>query len=246
MKNFIFIDIDGVLLTFPDAEKNSYSHSKAFTQSCVNVLNKITDTTGAKLVVSSAWRIEKSIEYIQKLFKDNGVTGEVAGKTDDPDDGTISISKSRGEYIQKWINENNVDDGTISISKSRGEYIQKWINENNVDRYVIIDDSEWDLKETHPNNFYHITNGDVGLQDSDIEPIKKVVIIVVKGKFAHVEEKTHHGRYYHLPKLDLSDPTKEEITLSNGEFNYPQSEEPNKIDDIIEQTKKIKDFDPLS
>jgi len=106
----IFIDIDGVLLTFPDAETNSYSHSTAFTNRCVEVLNKITDSiTGAKLVVSSAWRIDKSVEYIQKLFKENGVTGEVVGKTDDPeDDGSpIIISKSRGEYIQKWIDENH-------------------------------------------------------------------------------------------------------------------------------------------
>jgi len=255
MNTTIFIDIDGVLLTFPDAEKNSYSHSKAFTKSCVDTLNKMTDSIGFKLVVSSAWRIDKSIEYIQKLFKDNGVTGEVIGKTDDPD-----------------------DSGTISISKSRGEYVQKWLDEHDSCNYIIIDDSEWDLKQTHPDNFYHITDGDVGLQDSDMDNIFEMCVksalklkgvITIKSKMSYAPNRTMNRPYTkeriqkvldieskeHLHNVldaetDYIEVEKSNFPPTDPNYKFPdgcfQTQEPSKIDEIIEATKKIKDFDPLS
>ena len=203
MNTVIFTDIDGVLLTFPDAETNSYSHSKAFTKSCVDVLNKITDSTGAKLVVSSAWRIERSIEYLQKLFKDNGVTGDVIGKTDDPED----------------------DGSLITISKTRGEYIQKWVDENKVDRYAIIDDSEWDLNQSHPDNFYHIKDGDKGLQESDIEPYFETMVNgimnnlpVIKGEMAYASKCNTTNRRYGVNDVEIGKPTYSGGKFGNG-FN---------------------------
>lgn len=100
--NIIFLDVDGVLIssdymkslngTFNDVEKYQQLDPVAVAR-----LNKITDTTGASIVVSSTWRIYyKHIADLRGTFIKAGVTGKII-------DRTPINNNSRGEQIAQWL-----------------------------------------------------------------------------------------------------------------------------------------------
>ncbi len=81
-----------------------------FRKEAVAHLNMITEATGAKLVISSSWRIgSRRKNQLPLHFKLEGVRGEVIGMTP-------------------------------SLDGSRGSEIQAWLDENPVEKFVIIDD----------------------------------------------------------------------------------------------------------
>jgi hypothetical protein len=89
----IFLDFDGVLVT-------AHDRYKAGSPFCVFNLNRITDATGAKLVVSSSWRILFEMDELVRFLREWGVTGEVIGKT------PVIHDVERGIEIQKWLKMN--------------------------------------------------------------------------------------------------------------------------------------------
>lgn len=91
----IFLDIDGVLIN-----QATCRHFGVVDPACVKELNRLTDTTGAKIVLSSCWRIGWPVKEVQRHFKEKwGITGEVIGKT------PVDWNQERGNEIQMWIDE---------------------------------------------------------------------------------------------------------------------------------------------
>ena len=89
----IFLDIDGVLinrrsckigLDVPDHE-------------CVERLNRIIAATSAVLVISSAWRIGRSVEELKDLMKLFGVKAKVIDRT------ICNWNWIRGQEIENWL-----------------------------------------------------------------------------------------------------------------------------------------------
>jgi len=88
MNKLIFLDVDGVMnnlkyiKSIADGFDNPY---KQMDPAAVKLLNKITDTTGAKIVISSTWRLQFTDEPIALalLINGYGITGSVIGMTDD-------------------------------------------------------------------------------------------------------------------------------------------------------------------
>lgn len=125
----IFFDVDGVLNSnkiadewhlktgkngwggfFPEEEKATNENVK-WGQDNVNNLKLITETSGAKLVVSSTWRKHFSTKKFKEMFA-------VYGWIDAP-----VIDRTPGGY------------------RIRGMEINTWLNDNKeVEDYVIIDD----------------------------------------------------------------------------------------------------------
>ena len=120
----IFLDIDGVLnneLWYRsdkyDALSNEFKtcthefHDLAqFDPLCVENLNRITEQTGAKIVVSSSWRIGREVSELQDLLAKAGIKGEVIDKTpklwfERPEDYPY-YSVPRGCEIKAWIEMN--------------------------------------------------------------------------------------------------------------------------------------------
>ena len=135
----IFLDFDGVLnnqLWFTSDEfkklgspQNVEDHDyRQFSPLNVGLLNNLTDSTGAKIVVSSSWRKYRTLEELQKLLKSVGVIGEVIGKTPyltfNKVDGIEHRSVPRGCEIKAWIESNK---GIL------GEKVSKF-------KYIILDD----------------------------------------------------------------------------------------------------------
>jgi hypothetical protein len=86
----------------------------------VRRLNRILDATGAKVVVSSTWRYNRTVEQLQDTLKRRGFLGEVIGVTPDlcrvPDSETgLYLVKVRGVEIQAWLDENAQAGASIAI-----------------------------------------------------------------------------------------------------------------------------------
>ncbi|MCD9584774.1 HAD domain-containing protein [Tenacibaculum maritimum] len=152
----IFLDIDGVLNSRVWYNSNEYktmgtSIKRYFDPKCVQLLNNITLETGAKIVVSSSWRVTRSLVQLQDLFKLIGITGKVYGKTQDLSLYETDSKNLRGLEIKDWITTNE---------KRIKSPIQ----------YIILDDENGFLKEQKL--FFFQTNPNIGL---DISITKKII-----------------------------------------------------------------------
>lgn len=139
----IFLDFDGPIIP----EQSHMTHrplaQKAWPAS-IEALNRITDTTGAKIVVSSSWRTD-GLSQVQKLLKSWGVTGQVIGTTPVLFQKTDSI----------WA--------TAPRGKEIGDYLKR---RKDVEAFVIIDDDN-DMEDLEP--FLILTPFDVGLTEKDAD-----------------------------------------------------------------------------
>jgi hypothetical protein len=91
----VFLDFDGPIIPKQSHETRRPLESKAW-PSCIAALNRITKTTGAQIVVSSAWR-GSGLKEMQNLLESWGVTGDVTGVT------PILCGETRGKEIAKYL-----------------------------------------------------------------------------------------------------------------------------------------------
>ena len=150
----IFLDIDGVLNAHeydPEVLSGQIRRDK------VDLLNRILKVTGAKIVMSSAWRYlvhrgECSLKGPEWLLRSHGMlANRLIGVT------RTDTQLIRGRYdgTQHWPADNE-----------RGQQISDWLVDNTVDAYVVIDDLDLGISGMHP--FVH-TDGTVGLTEVDAE-----------------------------------------------------------------------------
>jgi hypothetical protein len=130
MSKIVFLDIDGVLNSSDffkrrplklDSEFKSWFerdvsfsplyHLTLIDPEAVQLLNKITCATGAKIVVSSTWRLLTPFDTLVDILREVGVTGEIIGKTP-------RLGGHRGPEVQEAIDFCSF----------------------NVDKFVILDD----------------------------------------------------------------------------------------------------------
>lgn len=160
MEKIIFLDIDGVLnpvhymnamykmwkASFNEIKSHDEYGQLFFYQNC-EALQKIVDETGAKIVISSTWRMAGESE-MKALWKHRNLAGEIIGIT--PTE-TQVVESGEAEFYDMVC---------------RGMEIAHWIKHNNFKgNYVIIDDTEDMLKEQE--QFFVVTNGYVGLTLKD-------------------------------------------------------------------------------
>jgi hypothetical protein len=101
----IFLDMDGVIVDYTKNRQKDKPHSSFGEiasrnnpqKEYIENLNKITDATRAKIVISSAWRVgETSISFWNKYFYLLGIKGDVI-------DVTPYLSTDRGNEILTWL-----------------------------------------------------------------------------------------------------------------------------------------------
>lgn len=168
VNKIIFLDIDGVLnpthymnalykmwkASFEDVKSHDEYGQLFFYHNC-NALDTIIGNTGAKIVMSSSWRME-GMTKMQKMWKDRRLAGEIIDVTP-----TANVLVDAGK--EKFYD-----------SVCRGAEIQYWIDANNFKgKYCIIDDDD-DMLEEQQNNFVK-TNSSCGLTYKDAE---KAILIL--------------------------------------------------------------------
>lgn len=154
----IFLDIDGVLNGY--GKDYTYEYIKGYPDSggsdehllsrhLISNFNYLVEHTGAKVVVSSTWRLGETVESMQKIFNSVGIKCVVIGLTG------VSKEGIRGVEINSWIN-NNVD---ISYHTAK-DFTYEFTD------YVILDDDS-DMLLWQKDNFVQ-TNGQRGLTKADV------------------------------------------------------------------------------
>lgn len=108
----VFLDFDGVIVRgdgdYLKQEESVHDvgspewYAEVFDPTCMENLNRIVAKTGAKVVISSAWRGGRSILDLRKILTAAGFKGEVIGKTRNGKRG-----EEREEQIADWINDGN-------------------------------------------------------------------------------------------------------------------------------------------
>lgn len=91
----IFLDFDGVLNIIP---KSYDQFGGTFHDEFVENLKSIIDQTGAKIVVSSTWRLS-GISFLRDMWKFRNYPREIIGTTPD-------TNFTRGHEIQMWLDRN--------------------------------------------------------------------------------------------------------------------------------------------
>lgn len=126
----IFLDIDGVLNTHNNIEKQIRENNNQpfpgmdlnFCPIALNNLKEIVKQTGAKIVISSTWRGSKSMPYSSPYRKHwQAILNNLS---------TVGIHRE-------------IIDVTPSIrgNVTRGQEISLWLEQrNDIDKFVIIDD----------------------------------------------------------------------------------------------------------
>lgn len=106
----IFLDIDGVLNSqlFYTKRKRQKGQSKEdyhlqnIDSKPIEFLNELIEKTGAKIVISSSWRIGNTMPYLQSLLNKKGLKGEIIAFTP-----MLKYPGAlRGNEIYLWINQN--------------------------------------------------------------------------------------------------------------------------------------------
>lgn len=156
MTKICFLDIDGVLNSVNFFEEKSQSkrwdefkekyENKHIAFGLANIdpkavelLNKLTEATGAKIVVSSSWRGDSAL---QTIFTLAGIKEPIYGET------PRLYSRYRGQEIQQWLDKHKCDkyiilDDDLDFFDSQLPYLihTDWkigLTENDVDMAIEI------------------------------------------------------------------------------------------------------------
>jgi hypothetical protein len=159
MTKIIFLDFDGVLnsqLWYVRTKGNRGEDD--LDVNAIEFLNSLIKSTDAKIVVSSTWRLTKTIEELQSILYRNGFEGEVIGKTKDLRRGEDSDCILRGNEILCWMKDNPTVLG------------QPYYDYKN---YVIFDD-DTDMLYWQKDNFIK-TDPYVGLTPTNVYKAKKIL-----------------------------------------------------------------------
>jgi hypothetical protein len=175
----IFLDFDGVI----NSEKWMVSRRDKYTMDdihnqypfyeidpeAVSRLNKIIEATGAKVVVSSTWRLGRTVEQLTEILKFQGFEGEIIGMTDHfGGAGKSGYTIPRGCEIEHWLDQKGFKRISWSIDRLR-----KKIEKSEVKNYIILDD-DTDMLLSQKEHFVN-TSWQSGITDEDVEKSVKIL-----------------------------------------------------------------------
>ena len=153
MEKYIFLDFDGVINT-PKGK---------FDKKVEANLIHLVERSDAKIIISSTWRLQ-SMEYIQQLWQEYHLPGEVIGLT--PSCNSINFSNVDGQ--EEWQ----------GLHGCKGLEIAEWLRLNAKEpyRYIILDDEE-DFLFSQREHLVKV-EGSKGLDKADV----RVAIQILKTK----------------------------------------------------------------
>ncbi len=158
----IFLDIDGVLncenayrsgecnYTNWNWEDGREDHHQSFCSWSKELLNKLIEETGAKIVISSTWR-SSGIEFMRKVWELEGMSGEIIGITPNFRGDINGYTIPRGCEIDYYL-EHDLKFNHINWDQS---VQQEYIDKSGVENYIIIDDDS-DMLYGQRNHFVHV------------------------------------------------------------------------------------------
>ena len=134
----LFLDFDGVLFPIP-ADGHLESRLEPSAEAVAN-LNLLVQLTGARVVVTSAWREDRTVQQLEELLRGWGYAWSVLDKTR-----ATSYEEDRGADVRAWL--------AYSTEP--------------VEAFVVVDDEPTDLESLAKHRV--MPKPDVGLQFHDVQ-----------------------------------------------------------------------------
>jgi hypothetical protein len=131
----IFLDIDGVLNVIGQGHDE---FGQIFHKHFEKNLKRIVDETGAKIVISSTWRMS-GLKVMREMWKKRKLPGEIVGITSTAD----QVVKRGTHKFYDLVN--------------RGHEIQQWIDDHEITKFVILDDDD-DMLDSQHDYFVQTSN----------------------------------------------------------------------------------------
>ena len=172
MKKVIFLDVDGVL----NSDRTLYEDI-SLEDDLISNLKEIINKTGAKIILSSSWRL--STEAIATLMDKLDKFGlAISGMTCDSVD-LDWLEKYKFDTTKKYLDTKfDYDENKqIKITHDRGAEIFKWLHDHDDCAYVILDDEIEDIKPYFNESAIVKTSYKTGLTKEDV---KKAIQILNK------------------------------------------------------------------
>jgi hypothetical protein len=147
MSKIIFLDIDGVLnnevfvnsfweilkqlkMKRPEAKELHQivmrdDYGNLFCPTACKMLKLLVERTGAKIVISSAWRKDGGLIEMQNMWKHRQLPGDVIDIT------PIRDNEPRGEEIAEWLSKNEheeyviLDDDSDMLEEQKNNFVQQ-------------------------------------------------------------------------------------------------------------------------
>jgi hypothetical protein len=125
MKPVIFLDIDGILSTFGEYNRNrkkfwdKYEIANdlklpyEFNSVCVKVLNEILKETDADIILSSDWRTHWNLQELDNIFKFNKVIKSPMDVTEVFPTSFMFLEKNRAHEIDIYRQKHNLENYVI-------------------------------------------------------------------------------------------------------------------------------------
>jgi len=140
----IFLDFDGVLNSrrfMLECAEGGRSGVTGLDPKAVAHLNRICRQTGAAIVVSSSWRIGRTLEQLREVLREAGCTAAVEDAT--PRSYEIADAKLARAFAERGIGLTDEEAGHVLVAaKGRGREIDAWLSkrEGKVESFVVLDD----------------------------------------------------------------------------------------------------------
>ena len=139
----IFLDIDGVLTTcsYHNPDTNHIDPRRVW------ILSQIVNRTGAKIVLTSTWKMgydkdsgkkEDYYKILEKVLTEYGL--EIFDITDD-------IPEKIKNPLPQTFSLEDLDNVEGVHGTGRAAEVEKWIRKHVVENFVILDDEDHDWKE---------------------------------------------------------------------------------------------------
>lgn len=159
----VFLDIDGVLnhcATRGPSATEGEPLPIPIAPECMSRLNRLIAETGAKVVISSSWRLFTSWEHLGPALVRHGLMAEVIGETPD--------LVNDAPWLERWRAREGAPFAYERME--RGWEIREWLAAHpEVEQFVILDDCS-DMAELKP--CLVLTDPIAGLDDPDVERAK--------------------------------------------------------------------------
>ena len=151
----IFLDIDGVVNCSDTKER--FHGLVGVEQEKIKLIKQIVDATGAKLVLSSTWRVGWFYE----------------------ETGTHLNDFQEWQYLKEEFAKQDLfffDYTPLHKNRHRGTEIQMWLDkwEDEIDAYVVIDDDMFDIRDMHKGHMVKTSFG-YGIQPGAVEMAIKIL-----------------------------------------------------------------------
>jgi hypothetical protein len=132
----VFLDIDGVLNGRWSIQPGDVEDYTPIWPEPVRHLNRITDTTGAIIVIHSTWRWRQTLEDLRDELQEYGITGNIFDATPNKDRSRCMLS-GPGPWELRFYG----DDRAFELERPGS--IQVWLDRHpEVTDFVILDDDD--------------------------------------------------------------------------------------------------------